>query len=637
MDHAQQKAVEWYRGPCLVLAGPGAGKTTVITNRIRYLLEEHNVPGREILVITFTKAAALEMQKRFFGLCRSQNPGAMEVTFGTFHSIFLKILRCQRQYKQFQIIPAAYKKVYLEESLKKAGVSYDDSSDFFDLLQKDISTLKNTNHLKIESGLTKEEFRKVFLSYEKKKSQGMFLDFDDMLTLTCRLFKEQEEVLLKWKKRFRYILVDEAQDMNYLQFQTMELLAGKDGNIFFVGDDDQSIYGFRGADGESFLKLPEAYPAMTTMHLSTNYRCGEEIVKASKVLVSVNVNRFEKEIHAFHKGEGEVQFREFFREQEECEFILSYIRNMEEEYKMSSENQPPTLGILFRHRKDVSALIRALDASGISYTSKEKKGRFFDHFIVQDLLAYLQLAAGGKKRRDVLRILNRPVRYLSRTALEGEDVSVEKWRKYYADDPEVLRKIDIFLLQLKNLSKLSPYAALLFIRKVIGYDKFLSEEAVKSGVLRQEYFHVADQLTEMAKGFSTHREFLEEMEYRRKKEEAEEDVSSGEYAVSGQDVRFGKFKESGESIQPRVHLYTFHGSKGLEFDDVILIRVNEMNVPAKAAETKEAVEEERRMLYVAMTRAKKRLTLSYIKKNGKEELFPSRFLKEIPDYNSASS
>lgn len=304
-NESQKKAVRHCDGPMLLLAGPGSGKTTVITHRIKYMTEEHGVRPDNILVITFTKAAANEMKGRFQELC----PGTRGVTFGTFHSVFFWMLRNAYNYTAANIVTDSEKYGAIRDSIDRHGFRYDSQEDFAKNVVGEIGNVKSgrVSLENYESTTMKlEDFRIVYDEYENFLRRCGKIDFDDMLVFTYELLSERPDILKMWQNKFRYILIDEFQDINMIQYDIVKMLAGERQNVFSVGDDDQSVYGFRGAAPAIMKKFPEDFHGTVIEYLNVNYRCSYDIVECSKRIIQNNRDRYEKQLRsAFAAGQSD--------------------------------------------------------------------------------------------------------------------------------------------------------------------------------------------------------------------------------------------------------------------------------------------------------------------------------------------
>lgn len=606
----QEEAIMHRDGPAMVLAGPGAGKTYVITNRVKALIDEYGVKPEQILVVTFSKAAAVEMKERFEMLTGGQR---LPVRFGTFHSVFFQILRLAYHYEVKDIATPALKYRFLEETLNETGYEVDDKKEFLSDIEKEISRVKGEG-IEIDcyfsSACSAEIFQKMYRGYQEKLQRHRCLDFDDMVVYTYQLLKEREDIRRRWQAQFRYLLIDEFQDINRLQYETVCMLAEPENNLFIVGDDDQSIYGFRGAKPGIMLSFPKRFPDTKQIVLGVNYRCSDEIMKAAERLIGKNNERYEKHIVANKGKEQPVHMKKCENLPDEAEKIVAQIQMYQKEGIAYQE-----MAVLFRTNMQMRLLAGKLMEHGVPFTMRENLPNLFDTWMAKDIMCYLQLALGNRSREKFLKIANRPVRYLSRTAFTESEVSFDKLRAYYAvkNQEWMEERIWNFEYDLKNLASLSPYAAIHFIRKGIGYDEFLKTYADERNVNADDWFDVLDEMQEMARDKKSIPEFLSFVE---------------NYGDTLEEMRQEQKKQQVKE-EPGVSLMTMHASKGLEFPVVFVPTLNEDIVPYRKAVQEGNLEEERRMLYVAMTRAKTYLHLSFVKERFHKEVEPSPFLYEI--------
>jgi len=606
----QKEAIMHRDGPAMVLAGPGAGKTYVITNRVKALIDEYGVKPEQILVVTFSKAAAVEMKERFEMLTGGRR---LPVRFGTFHSVFFQILRLAYHYEVKDIATPALKYRFLEETLNETGYEVDDKKEFLSDIEKEISRVKGEG-IEIDcyfsSACSAEIFQKMYRGYQEKLQRHRCLDFDDMVVYTYQLLKEREDIRRRWQAQFRYLLIDEFQDINRLQYETVCMLAEPENNLFIVGDDDQSIYGFRGAKPGIMLSFPKRFPDTKQIVLGVNYRCSDEIMKAAERLIGKNNERYEKHIVANKGKEQPVHMKKCENLPDEAEKIVAQIQMYQKEGIAYQE-----MAVLFRTNMQMRLLAGKLMEHGVPFTMRENLPNLFDTWMAKDIMCYLQLALGNRSREKFLKIANRPVRYLSRTAFTESEVSFDKLRAYYAvkNQEWMEERIWNFEYDLKNLASLSPYAAIHFIRKGIGYDEFLKTYADERNVNADDWFDVLDEMQEMARDKKSIPEFLSFVE---------------NYGDTLEEMRQEQKKQQVKE-EPGVSLMTMHASKGLEFPVVFVPTLNEDIVPYRKAVQEGNLEEERRMLYVAMTRAKTYLHLSFVKERFHKEAEPSPFLYEI--------
>ena len=321
-NDSQVKAIGHFNGPCLTLAGPGSGKTAVITERTKKLITKYHVNPSNILVITFTKAAALEMKTRFLSLMGN---GSYPVTFGTFHAVYFSILKHAYNYNANNIVREEQKYALMRELVQKHHLEYEDETEFVSSILGEISMVKNTG-VSIEhyysTNCAENIFRRIYGEYHEYLHQHKLIDFDDMLVYTYELFRERKDILSAWQRKFQYILIDEFQDINKIQFDIVKMLAAPENNLFVVGDDDQSIYRFRGARPELMLHFKDDYPEAEQILLDTNYRSQKEIVEASLRLIGCNKERFQKKIQANQEAGEPVEYAVFKSQREEIAKII---------------------------------------------------------------------------------------------------------------------------------------------------------------------------------------------------------------------------------------------------------------------------------------------------------------------------
>ncbi len=605
LNTPQQRAVAHLSGPMQVLAGPGSGKTTVIVNRIRYLVKVHHIPASSILVVTFSKAAAREMKERFR---ENGDPFARQVTFGTFHSIFFGILKHAYGLRGDQILREDQRREFLKQLIGKYLPDMVDDRDFQEDIAREISLVKG-NGIAPENyhsaGCPDQAFRDIFTGYVKRCRQERLLDFDDMLVYCYDLLRQREDIRKGWQQRFPYVLVDEFQDINLIQYQTIRMLAGYADNLFIVGDDDQSIYRFRGAKPELMLNFTKDYPKARQVILDVNYRCSGEILRASQRMIGHNRRRFAKKITTPNPDGAPVRVLEFDNPRQQSLYILKEIQKWTE-----SGGDPRQTAVLFRTRQEAGHLAGLLVEYQIPFYMRDRLPNLYEHWIARDLIAYIRLAQGEKmQRRDFLRVMNRPNRYISREAVYEKEVRMETLRIFYEDREWMWDRIDELEGHLKRMRSMAPYAAVNYIRHAIGYEGYLKEYAQIRGLDHQELSELADQIQESAQGFTDMAQWEAHMEdYGR---QLKEQAARMEQKPQG------------------VTLSTLHSVKGLEYDKVWILDVNEGTIPYKKAKLEAEVEEERRLFYVGMTRARKELVLCHVRRQFEKEMERSQFLDEI--------
>ena len=642
-DPAQEAAIRHAEGPCAVIAGPGSGKTFVLTRRILHLITDSGIDPSSILVLTFSKAAAMEMRDRFLGQCAQGNPG-QEVVFGTFHAFFYRILQ-ESTMEKLRMIDTASRWKYLRHlcdvrpDLVPKGAGPEE-------LQTLISRFKNGLSCRYENlSLLVGEYN-LFL-----QNRGC-VDFDDMI-LRCRdLFKRDPETLELWRNRFQWILVDEFQDVSPAQYELLLMLAFPRSNLFIVGDDDQSIYGFRGADprtmqrflqdyhlirhksfndGRPVMKTTDSpdhpstkrvgiedrrFPAGQVVFLTANYRCAPEILRAASSLIRENKNRISKTFQARSALNGCFCYKPFSDQETENTFLLRELSGM-------SAPELAETAVIFRTHASAGQFLSVLEKNRIPFlaegTIKKQKETTSEREILQDILAYyraaLDLAEKGAARRDLLRIMNRPERWLSGSFLNSERMGRDGLLSGAGFERETVLDLTC---DLDLLTSLSPVYSIRYLIDNVGYRGFAVRFYKEAG-------SVLDSLCEEAARFSSPgswagrlEDLLESSLYRTEEEQAGQDrQKTGKKAGMNSTIK---------GTGPGVNILTMHACKGLEFDTVYIPGLNEGNIPSRRALISTQIEEERRLLYVAMTRARQSLTLTFLEGTPERPAAPSRFL-----------
>lgn len=601
-NNSQLKAVKHKTGPMLVIAGPGSGKTTVLTARIRNLIEEYSVNPANILVITFTKAAANEMKSRFNNMMgRSTN-----VTFGTFHAVFFMILRAAYNYSVDSIIKEDVRQNIIKQAIERSRLEPDDLNEMVSNITGEISRVKTETidiNAYYSASCPEEEFRDIYKYYVKTLKKMGLIDFDDMLLYCHELLTTRRDILAKWQQKYQYILIDEFQDINKIQYDIIKLLAKPQDNLFIVGDDDQSIYGFRGSKPEIMLNFDKDYPDTDKVILDTNYRSTGNIVSAAGKVIAHNKVRFAKNINTVNDPGDKVDIIEFNTQAEEYEKIIDNIRKESALDGNYSDN-----AVLFRTNSTAAGFVRKLVEYSVPFVTRDGVPNVFEHWIARDVITYMNIAMGSRKRSDFLQIINRPKRYIGRDYLTDAEISFDNLEKYYEDKNWMIERVDRLKYDILAMASMSPYAMINYLRKGVGYDGYLDEYAQSHNMQVRELYDVMDELMESARSFKTFNEWFAYID---------------EYGT--------KLRESYAAMdkQNAVILTTMHSSKGLEYPVVYIIDANEEITPHKKAVFAPEIEEERRMFYVAMTRAKRRLNIYYARKRYNKEIEVSRFVKEI--------
>lgn len=604
-NDGQLTAIHHVNGAMMALAGPGSGKTTCMVHRIKYLIEKAKVSPAGILVVTFTRASAREMEERFMKLMGGSE---CRCTFGTFHSIFFYILKMAYGYRSNNILLEEEKYSIIRDIIRNKQLEYDDEDEVVSEIIHEMGLMKG-DMISLEhfysSCVGEEVFRAIYREYESKVSSMGKLDFDDMMVYCYELLKERPDILKNLQKRYTHILVDEFQDINKIQYEITKMLAAPQNNLFIVGDDDQSIYGFRGARPEIMLHFSEDYPDAVTTLLDVNYRCNRNITEGALRVISNNKVRFEKKIISCRDYEEPIRVHHMDNRQNENKHVLEQLRKYEKEGIPYSE-----MAIILRTNVQARSIVHKLMEYNIPFQIRDKMPCIYDHFAVMNILDYIRAAMGIRDRSLFLRILNRPNRYLSRELLTEKNVDFEQLRTMVEGKDWALDNIDQMEYELKILAGLRPFAAVNFIRKAIGYDAYLAEYAEYRHLSVDDFYTTLDELQEMAKQYKSFGDWFEGIEQYRAEFEEHMKMNS---------------KENKKGIT----VTTMHSAKGLEFDVVFILEANEGLSPYKKATKPEELEEERRMFYVAMTRARNHLHVYDVKGYYNKELEPSRFLLEL--------
>ena len=588
----------------MVLAGPGSGKTSVIVERTAYMINEGDISPANILVVTFSRAAAKEMKERFLSFTGQKYT---PVTFGTFHGVFYGILKQAYGFTAANILSDEEKTGILKELALNYGGDLAEEGDFAEEVAKEISVVKG-NKISLEhyysSCCPDEVFRQIYQGYREACQSRRKLDFDDMILYCYELFTQRKDILAAWQKKFQYILVDEFQDINQLQYDIVRMLAQPQNNLFIVGDDDQSIYHFRGARPEIMLNFNRDYPEAETVTLNVNYRCSGQILASAMKVIGENKKRFSKKLSTPNQAGDAVMIREFQNPREEYLTVVSELRE-----RLENGEKLENTAILLRTNQEAEGLVGALMERQVPFNMKEKLPNLFHHWICRNLLAYMHFAAGEKNRKYFVEFMNRPNRYISRDALSlSPIVDFEELKEFYKDKDWMCDRITTLETHLRVLKGLAPYAAINFIRKGMGYEEYLHEYAEYRKIKPEELSEILDRLTESTRGMNS----LEEWEA----------------YIEDYTTKLEEQARRAEQEREGVLLSTLHGVKGLEYDFVYILNVNEGSMPYRKAVLEPAIEEERRLFYVGMTRARKKLALCYVRQQYEKKREPSRFLKE---------
>lgn len=615
-SQSQREAINHKDGPALLIAGPGSGKTFTIVQRIINLIEKENIPPNQILVLTFSKAAASQMHDRF-----KVESGNLDVHFGTFHSLAYFILKKSFSFKENNLIFDFEKRRMLSQILKNHGLDELCSTENLQFSIDSISKQKNSsNYNQISISLGTDDISNNILQsvldeyFEFLKEKGK-LDFDDMILRCIELLKNNNQILIQYQNQFKYILVDEFQDINIPQYDLVKLISYPDNNLMCVGDDDQAIYGFRGSTPGIMNIFDKDYPGNKHIYLTENYRSGENIVKLAENIISDNKIRFSKSYIPVNPS-GKIYSVICETHISQNEYILSFLNGL-------SKEELADTAILVRTNRDVSVYSKLLSQNRIRINQSQPKNiSIKDSFIFDDIRAYLKFIYEGQRRSDFLLIMNKPERYIQRAAVFNENVSLETLKQYYAQNKDMLQSLDSFFRLIHLAGKMDTFYALNIIRKNLGYEKYIRAVS-KSEEEYEQNMNILIKVTDLFKNYS---KTVSVEEYiNSTKLDKSSDSSSNSNSNTNPD-------EEG-SLQYGVKVMTMHTSKGLEFENVIIPDANEGILPEKGV-TGNELEESRRLFFVAVTRAKKCLCILATKERNRDI---SRFIKNKIKFENYSS
>ena len=614
LNENQLKAVNHLDGPCMVLAGPGSGKTRVITYRIANMVVNKNIKPTSILAISFTKASSIEMKNRALSL--SNDFRMNKVTYGTFHSVFFRILRYFENYNIESILDEKTKRIGLKNILKGLNIENADDDETIGQVINEISYVKNElmdkSDFKSEV-LTNDEFIKVYNFYEEYKQQMNKIDFDDMLIKTYELLKNNKAALDRVRSVYRYILVDEFQDINKVQFEALKLIANPSNNIFVVGDEDQSIYGFRGSRPDFLLEFEEYFSNTKKVLLDINYRSKGEIINIANRLIEKNTNRYEKVIKCGQGNGAKVNYISPEDSEEEAVYIAKDIKNkVQEDYTEYTD-----FAVIYRTNIQSRALVDVFMDMRIPFVVKDSIVTIYDHWAAQDILAYLRIGVNPNSNKDWIRIINKPFRYISKDNLnliKDEPDFINSLINKCDLHPKQVKTINDLDIDISYVKGLNPKNAISYIRTTLDYDRYILDYCANRKIKTNGLIEILNELESSATNFKTIQEYLEHIE-----------------RVKSEIVDNKNNKETDGVI-----FTTMHSAKGLEFKNVYIIGANEGTIPHEKSyeiddeeKKNDQIEEERRLMYVAITRAEENICISSpINKYGKR-VSKSRFVEDI--------
>ena len=618
LNPEQHRAVTAPEESVLILAGAGSGKTRVLTTRIAWLLEHNLATTGEILAVTFTNKAAKEMLTRLEGMIPYD---LRRMWVGTFHGLCNRILRIHAQEaglpKTFQILDSGDQLSLVKRLMKAANIDVEKTD------PKQVVNFINwckENGLR-SSGVSAKDASDLRLglyqAYERECQKQGVVDFAELLLRCYELLTRNDLVRAHYQKRFRHILVDEFQDTNVLQYRWLKILAGEKlgpngtslNAVFAVGDDDQSIYGFRGARPDIMLSFPKQYKSLERVTIGGNYRCTSQILRAATALIRHNKKRYDKKLLAM-KGSGElVHVAMYQTPAAQAEAIAKKIQQA-----MEQGTPPEQIALLFRTARQMNIFSRKFMEYNIPFVMKDSIQNIFEHWVAKDVLSYMKMAMGDRSRNLFLKVANRPKRYLSRAAFTTEPVTFGSLYDYYRDKAYMCERINDLQNDLFAMKQMTPYSAIDYLYHTVGYKNFLAEYAAERGVNVKDWEEIVEEIREDASGYNDFESWFSHIE---------------EYGKQLEERKQKQGRQKSPDDKPGVALMTMHSAKGLEFDIVFIPDANEGMIPYRKSVEDGQIEEERRLMYVAMTRAREHLYLSYVKQRFQKEESPSRFLKEI--------
>lgn len=606
LNDAQKEAVMHGEGPAMVVAGPGSGKTLTILRRLLYLIYERHIPADKILVITYTKEAALSMQQKFYeqkAFLFEQQFQQGYVSFGTFHSFFYQIIKNIKKYSDYQLIT-------LQEKFKLTRIILKDTPEEitdFEVKRfiEQVSFYKNTGKFKDEENLSD-----LFSKYQEALEQYKRMDFDDMLYLCKQEFLAESELLKLHSERYEYILIDEYQDINPIQYELMHLLTIHNQNLFVVGDDDQAIYGFRGSDVECFQKFLKDYQNTKKIYLNINYRCTSKITSLSQNLISKNKKRLDKNIiSGVSEEEGAISVFGSENTREMYEVIVKRLREKTLEELHNS-------AILFRTNAALQSFANMLAGRRIPFVIREKMQAIYEHFIVCDILDFFEAANGCRDRELFLRLCNKMKLPFRRTLFMEEQVDLEMLKNRLMNsiynENNGVEQVEILKQHLQRVSKMRPALGITYILHAMNYERYLLSKIGNQRIIPEEWLEILNWIKDDAQGYENFKDWKQHIHSNREE--------------------MNKHMKDKKKMTLGIHLMTMHAAKGLEYEQIYILHLNDGIIPKlKRGEkvTEEHIEEERRLFYVALTRAKTAIELHYVTGTKENPLLKSRFLEEL--------
>ena len=639
LNPQQQAALKYIDGPLLVLAGAGSGKTSVITKKIAYLVEDCGIPARNIAAVTFTNKAAREMKARVSSLLGKENGKGLTVS--TFHNLGLTIIRTEIKALGFKPGFSILDQEDCRNLIKELLVRHTELDE--KLIDTDKNTISNWKNSLLEPGQVvsaanstgEQGIAMLYERYQRALKAYNAVDFDDLIMTPVLLFRQQPEILAKWQRRIRYLLVDEYQDTNLAQYELVKTLVNQNQALTVVGDDDQSIYAWRGARPENLMQLQEDFPRLNIVKLEQNYRSTGRILKAANTLIDNNTHLISKALWS-ELGPGDpLRFISSENEEAECERVVNEIIDM----RLKRRCKYSDFAVLYRGNYQAKLVEIKLQAQNIPYEITGGQS-FYAKTEIKDIMAYLRLIINPDDDNALLRIINTPRRQIGPTTLEklGEYANQRSISLFSAID-EVgltatmpannLDRLKRFKHWIQNVNRNvysgNPMSAINEMLDDADYLNWLHQNASSDHVAQKRWENVQFLLSQLAQVLKND-----------DSDTAEENGDSKiENAIAKLILRDLLDREEEESADDKVQLLTLHAAKGLEFLHVFMIGMEEDILPHKNSVEGVQIEEERRLAYVGITRAQRTLTMTSARQRTQfgdtSATTPSRFIDELPE------